>query len=128
MQMSLESITPKELQIYVLIGTFFISFLIDMAFSIKRKEWRFFTLSNYGVLAWLMVFTVISIDSIYGFLDYWKTGKNSFYIQIVFIFFSLVSYSFLQFLAKVHPKLRFSKDYVDIFTYLESRRKKNKSN
>lgn len=124
--MLLESITPKELQIYVLIGTFFISFLIDMAFSIKRKEWRFFTLSNYGVLAWLMVFTVISIDSIYGFLDYWKTGKNSFYIQIVFIFFSLVSYSFLQFLAKVNPKLRFSKDYVDIFTYLESRRKKNK--
>ena len=119
--MPLETITPKELQIYVLIGAFIISLFIDIIFSIKRKEWRFFTLSNYGVLAWLMVFTVVSIDSIYGFLDYWKTGKISFYVQIAFIFFSLLSYSFLQFLAKVHSKLRFSKDYVDIFTYLEKR-------
>ena len=64
--MPLETITPKELQIYVLIGTFIITLFIDIIFSIKRKEWRFFTLSNYGVLAWLMVFTVVSIDSIYG--------------------------------------------------------------
>ena len=124
--MFLESTMPKELQVYVLIGTFLISLFIDLVFYVKRKELKFFTFSNYGILAWLMVFTVVSIDSIYGFLDYWKTGKFSFYVQIASIFFPPITYSFLQYLAKTHPKIKFSNEYIDIFTYLESRRGPNK--
>jgi len=110
-----------ELKTYLLIGTFLISLLIDIAFSIKRKEWRFFTFSIFGILALIFVFYRGITDYIYWpECEWWGPRTLS---TILYILFPSIIYFSFQLMFKIDLE-KDSAISFNLSDYLNSRRKK----
>ena len=116
----LESITPKEFQIYVLIGAFLISLFIDIFFSLKRKEWKFYTFSNFSAGFWVFIFIMILINFYRGTYNEWEKGH---YILIQIFYFTFFLFPYYYFLYKVLFEIQEKdpKSFEDIFTYLKNK-------
>lgn len=111
---------------YILIGIFFISLFIDIFLSIKNKKIRVFTLSNWGFFLWIYFLLILVMPTRRGInMNEW--GNTTF--NIIFSF----SWSISPLVTFTIVRLKLSnefekspKKYIDIFTYLESRRRLNK--
>jgi xanthine/uracil/vitamin C permease (AzgA family) len=116
--MLLDSITPIEFQIYVLIGAFLISLFIDIIFSMKRKEWRFYTFSNFSAPFWFFIFIGILIMFFTEAYDKWQRGL---YIIPQIFYFTFIFFPYYYFLYKVHFEIlkKDPESFEDIFIYLK---------
>jgi len=108
------------MQIYVLIGTFIISFFIDVYLSIKNKKIRIFSLSNWGIILWIVLLGIIEIP-----IHSWNTKEwgNTFgiIIKIPWVISPLIIFTITR-LKLYHEIQKTSNSYVDIFTYFKYKR------
>ncbi|NMC76755.1 MAG: hypothetical protein GYA60_05615 [Candidatus Methanofastidiosa archaeon] len=114
--MLLESITPKELQIYILIGTFIISLFIDIIFSINRKEWRFYTFSIYALLLWTSIAFGLYMNYSWNRYEKWSHGIYLFF-QIFYFLVGQIFYFSLQLRFKLDFEKKDPDCYVDSLKY-----------
>lgn len=124
--MILESITPIQMYYYILIGIFLISLFIDIFLSIKNKKIRVFTLSNWGFFLWIYFLLILVMPTRRGInMNEW--GNTTF--NIIFSFSWSISPLVTFTIVRLKLSNEFEKSpnkYIDIFTYLESRRRLNK--
>jgi hypothetical protein len=111
----LESITPKEFQIYVLIGTFIISLFIDIIFSIKRKGNKFFTISNYGIGLWIFIGGLGLYTYYFRLSNQWGMGTVLF--QILSIIVPALAYFFVLLKFKLDIEKKDPDCYVNLLKY-----------
>lgn len=118
--MLLESITPKELQFYVLIFTFFISLFMDFIFLIKTKIVRLMTLSNVGIGLWLIILSRVGLNNVRDYYEGWNQNIE-YGFQIFFIFAFPLLYLYIQIsMHRFDYKEGLSETYQDIFTYFQN--------
>ena len=114
--MLLNSITPKECQIYVLIGTFIFSLFIDIIFSIKRKERRFFTFSFFAIWSWTFIAFMLYMNNSWGRYEKWNDGIYLFF-QIFYFLLGQILYFSLQLYYKLDIEKKDPDCYVNLLKY-----------
>ena len=118
--MLLDSISPKELQFYVLIFTFFISLFMDFIFLIKTKIVRLMTLSNVGIVLWLILLSRVGLNNVWNYYEGWNQNIE-YGFQIFFIFAFPLLYLYIQVsMHRFDSREGLSETYQDIFTYFQS--------
>jgi hypothetical protein len=122
--MFLESITPIEMQIYVIIGAFLISLVIDLIFYKKTIINRVVTLSNFWIVYWLAITMAIGFSQLGGATI--TRGWDYSLITIMRLFASLalpVVYIYIQVsFYRSLSKIKLQEEYKDTPTFFYNTR------
>jgi len=117
---------PIQMQVYMLIGLVCISLFLDIFFSIKTKSIRAFTLSNWGIILWAIILCIVVIPIRRGDnMAEWGSHGYAILHRVLWLITPPIIFIIVR-LKLYHEIEKTSNNYVDIFTYLESRRKQNK--
>jgi len=115
---------PIQMQVYMLSGIFCISLFLDIFFSIKTKNIRAFTFSNWGIILWVIILCIVVIPIRRGDnMAEWGLHVYAILHRVLWLMTPPIIFIIIR-LKLYHEIEKNSNNYVDIFTYLESRRKK----